>query len=142
MKAARSLVCAVLVGMAAVMGVVTGAARAAGPTDDYFWDHQPTQWGLLQVGAPDAWRASTGSGAIVGIVDTGVEASHEDLAGKVVGFGNCVGANGSASRCHVEGAGDGNGHGTHVAGIIAANTNNGIGVAGMAPDARLVVARA
>src|SRR4029079_18217891 len=54
-----------------------GVARASGPTDDYFWDHQPVQWGLLQVGAPAAWTASTGSGAIVGIVHSGGDDTHE-----------------------------------------------------------------
>lgn len=132
----------VLLGCVAGIVAAVGPARAAGPTDDYFWDHQPVQWGLLQVGAPTAWTASRGSGAVVGIVDSGVDAGHEDLVGKVMASAECVGANGNSRLCGPGGSTDTNGHGTHIAGIIAANTNNGIGVAGMAPDARLVVARA
>ena len=52
-----------------------------------------------------------------------------------------MGSNGDPARCQPGGTTDSNGHGTHVAGIIAAITNNGIGVASMAPDAHLVVAR-
>ena len=79
-----------------------------------------------------------GAGITVGIVDTGVEASHPDLAGKVALTADCVGrpvcADGAAST-------DPSGHGTLVAGVVAAGTGNGRGVAAVAPDARLVVAK-
>jgi subtilisin family serine protease len=117
-------------------------ARAAEPSNDYFWDNPPVQWGLLQVGAPEAWTASTGAGITVGVVDSGIDAGHEDLAGKVVDGADCVGSNGNPAACGPGGTTDSIGHGTHVAGIIAAVTNNGIGVASMAPDAHLVSARA
>ena len=100
------------------------------------------QWGLLQVGAPAAWTASTGSGITVGVVDSGIDAAHEDLPGKVVDGVDCVGSNGNPAQCTTGGTTDPIGHGTHVAGIIAAVTNNGIGVASMAPDAHLLSARA
>lgn len=100
------------------------------------------QWGLLQVGAPAAWASSTGAGITVGVVDSGIDASHEDLAGKVVDGADCVGSNGNPAACVPGGTTDVVGHGTHVAGIIAALTNNGIGVASMAPDAHLVSAQA
>jgi len=100
------------------------------------------QWGLLQVGAPAAWTVSTGAGITVGVVDSGIEASHEDLAGKVVDGVDCVGSKGNPSQCTPGGTADALGHGTHVAGIIAAVTNNGIGVASMAPDAHLLSAQA
>jgi subtilisin family serine protease len=118
------------------------SARAAGPSNDYFWDNPPVQWGLLQVGAPAAWTASTGAGITVGVVDSGIDAGHEDLAGKVLDGVDCVGSNGNPALCSPGGESDGLGHGTHVAGIIAAITNNGIGVASMAPDARLLIAQA
>ncbi|MBV8979891.1 MAG: S8 family serine peptidase [Acidimicrobiia bacterium] len=133
---------------ALALGVLAGGlsslavARAAGPSNDYFWDNPPVQWGLLQVGAPAAWGASTGAGVNVGIVDSGVDASHEDLAGKVVDGANCVGSNGNEGLCTSGGTTDVVGHGTHVAGIIAALTGNGIGVASMAPDAHLISAQA
>jgi len=92
------------------------------------------QWGLLQVGAPAAWAESTGAGITVGVVDSGIEASHEDLVGKVVDGVNCVNSQGNPAACVPGGTTDALGHGTHVAGIIGALTNNGIGVASMAPD--------
>ncbi|KPC77308.1 thermitase, partial [Thermoactinomyces vulgaris] len=68
-----------------------------------------------------------GSGAKIAIVDTGVQSNHPDLAGKVVGGWDFV-DNDSTPQ-------DGNGHGTHCAGIAAAVTNNSTGIAGTAPKA-------
>jgi subtilisin family serine protease len=80
----------------------------------------------------------------IGIVDTGVDLLHQDLAGKVVAQANCIGSNGDPSACSTgpNAAMDDNGHGTHVAGIAAADTNNGKGVAGMAPSATIVAVKA
>jgi subtilisin family serine protease len=98
------------------------------------------QWGLAKIGAEQAWASSTGTGVKIGIVDTGVDLAHEDLAGKVVESTSCVGAQGDVAKCRGS-AQDDQGHGTHVAGIAAADTNNGKGVAGVAPGAQLVVAK-
>ena len=99
------------------------------------------QWGLAKIGAPEAWAHSTGQGVRVGIVDTGVDLNHEDLAGRVVESISCVGAAGDPAKCNGS-AQDDQGHGTHVAGIIAANRDNDLGIAGVAPNAELVVAKA
>src|SRR5918996_4120767 len=99
------------------------------------------QWGLAKIGAPEAWTYSTGQGVRVGIVDTGVDLNHEDLAGRVVESTSCVGAAGDPAKCNGS-AQDDQGHGTHVAGIIAATKDNDVGVAGVAPNAELVVAKA
>ncbi|RZK14170.1 MAG: hypothetical protein EOO43_16750, partial [Flavobacterium sp.] len=74
---------------------------------------------------------SAGSNSItIAVIDTGVEASHEDLSGKVVsGFTAFNGMNPSV---------DNNGHGTHCSGIAAANVNNGKGIVGIAPNARIM----
>ncbi len=89
------------------------------------------QYGLDTVRAGAAWTASTGTGVTVAVLDTGVDAAHADLAGQVLpGYNAIDDTTGTSS--------DGKGHGTHVAGIIAAVTGNGIGVAGTAPDARIL----
>jgi subtilisin family serine protease len=95
------------------------------------------QWNLTQIGASGAWAHSTGAGVTIGIVDTGVDSDHPDLAGKVEAQANCIGG-----ACRDVPATDGEGHGTAVAGIAAATAGNGVGIAGVAPDARLIVAKA
>lgn len=81
--------------------------------------------------APMGWEWSTGSETvIVAIVDSGVTGDFEDLAGKVMPGRNYV--DGSHNTY------DDNGHGTFVASIISANTNNGIGMAGVSWNARIL----
>jgi subtilisin family serine protease len=86
------------------------------------------------VDGPEAWPRSQGAGVTVAVVDSGIDASHPDLDGKVdtaLGFDWVNGGE----------PGDANGHGTHVAGTIAAVADNGIGIAGMAPAARVAALR-
>jgi subtilisin family serine protease len=117
------------------VGLVASTAGASNDTDF------AKQWSLAKIGAPEAWAHTTGQGVRVGIVDTGVDLTHEDLVGRVVDSTSCVGAAGDQSKCNGS-AQDDQGHGTHVAGIIAADKDNSIGIAGVAPDAQLVVAKA
>jgi subtilisin family serine protease len=112
-----------------------GPARAA--TGDPWLQYQ---WGLTQIGAPTAWQKATGAGIKIGIVDTGIDRNHVDFAGKIAGSVTCLGTNGSANQCSGTGQDD-HGHGSHVAGIAAAKRNDGEGVAGVAPDAQLLVAK-
>src|SRR5207237_6571767 len=98
------------------------------------------QWSLTQIGARTAWQRSTGAGIRIGIVDTGVERAQEDLAGKVLAATDCINTGGDPRACAGSGEDD-TGHGTHMAGIAAAAKDNGRGIAGVAPDAELVVAR-
>lgn len=89
------------------------------------------QWGLSKIRAPAAWDQATGtSDLIIAIVDTGVDLNHPDLNAKIVPGWDFV--NGDAL------AQDDHGHGTHVAGIAAAETNNGQGVAGVSWGARIM----
>lgn len=96
------------------------------------------QWGLSAIGAPTAWQYGTGSGVRIGIVDTGVDFSQQDLQGKVVASTAIVSS--PSSGCgQPQNAQDDNGHGTHVAGIAAASGAHGVD--GVAPGASLVVAK-
>jgi len=83
------------------------------------------QWGPQKVQAPAAWDITTGSASVVvAVIDTGVSATHPDLAGKVIAGYDFVNSDGDPSDDH--------GHGTQVAGIIGAASNNGAGVAAIA----------
>lgn len=83
------------------------------------------QWHLPKVSAPAAWDLTTGSSAVtVAVIDSGVDPSHPDLSNKLVSGYNFLG--GSTSDTH-----DVYGHGTAVAGVIGADTNNLSGVAGL-----------
>ena len=117
----------------AVMALTVVVAGPASATNDTYFGRQ---WALTQIGAPGAWTVATGSGVTIGVVDTGVDIGHPDLAGKIAATADCVG-----QPCVAGGGQDTHGHGTIVSGIAAAATNNGKGVAGVAPDARLVVAK-
>ncbi len=127
------LACALLV-------VALPTAASAATSDPLFAE----QWGLNQINAEQAWATSTGAGQVIAIVDSGVDLSHPDLAAKLVPGATFTG-------CATQPNGCGNGdwesgntsdppspHGTHVAGIAAAITNNGAGIAGVAPDAQLM----
>ncbi len=135
----RRLACALAVAVTFAGAGAPWLTRAAAASDP----DQSKQWGLATIGAPAAWARSTGAGIRIGIVDTGVDLGHEDLAAKIVARADCVDSGGQASGCRTgTGAGqDDYGHGTHVAGIAAAVTGNGKGVAGVAPGAELVVVK-
>jgi subtilisin family serine protease len=92
-----------------------------------------SQWGLTSIRAPEAWAISRGTGITVAVIDSGIDLNHEDLQGQIVGAASC--RNGT---CEDQGGSDDYGHGTHVAGIIAATTGNGLGIAGVAPDAKIL----
>ncbi len=88
------------------------------------------QWHLKAAGAPSAWDTTRGAGVTVAIIDTGV-APVDDLDPARLLPGHNFLTGGDDAR-------DDHGHGTHVAGTVAQTTGNGIGVAGMAPLARLL----
>lgn len=94
-------------------------------------------WGLDQIDASDAWNITTGSrSVVVAVLDSGVDYTHADLAANIWTNAN-AGSDGFSGDLHgydfANGDGDpmdDNGHGTHVAGIIAAVGSNGVGVTG------------
>lgn len=113
------------------------------------------QWGLEKVKAPQAWSVSTGGGVVVAVIDTGVDLDHPDLIGslwrnpgEVAGNGRDDDGNGCVDDVHgcdfvgLDGdPDDGNGHGTHVAGIVGAATDNHLGIAGMGWAVKLMPVR-
>ena len=87
-------------------------------------------WGHAKVGAQSAWDQSTGADVLVAVVDTGVDYNHPDLQGRVI-KGPDLANNDSDPM-------DDQGHGTHVAGTIAATGNNSAGIAGIAYNSKVL----
>lgn len=115
---------------ALVVRQALGAADPTAPADPM----EGMQWGLDVVEAREAWQAGiTGKGVRVAVLDTGIDPDNPDLA-ENVDFERSV------SLVPDEDLIDRNGHGSHVAGIIAAG-RNGFGVTGVAPDASIVAVK-
>jgi subtilisin family serine protease len=104
-------------------------AKAASPHKDPLYPAEPAakQWHLA-----DLHRIATGRGVRVAIIDSGIEANHPDLSGQLAVNRNFVVGQPLAFEAH----------GTGVAGIIGAKADNGVGIAGVAPNARLLGLRA
>ena len=97
-------------------------------------EYNVRQYGPKIIRANDAWDITTGDpNILVAVVDTGVDYTHPDLTGKVVLGYDFVNNDPDPM--------DDNGHGTHVAGIVAAATNNGIGVASVGFDTRVLAVK-
>jgi len=122
--ASRVACCAICIALA----LFAGAASAS--NDQYF----SQQWGLQKIGAESAWTVARGAGVLIGVIDSGVQLNHPDLINKLVPGKDFIDGDNDPS--------DGEGHGTLVAGIAAAETGNGVGVAGTAPDAKILPVRA
>lgn len=101
------------------------------PNDPFF----SLQWNLHKIDAPKAWDNSTGrDGVIIAILDSGVSNNHDDLNGKVVTRKTYFDSVTQGS----EGDQDVVGHGTGMAGIASANTNNNFGIAGVGFNVKLM----
>jgi subtilisin family serine protease len=122
---------------------------SATPNDPSF----ASQWGLTKIKAPEGWDCQTGSrDVIVAVVDSGIDLNHPDLVTNLVPGYDMVDLPGAVPPAPWMLSGDfitrdsnpqdEQGHGTHVAGIIGASTNNGTGVAGVAWSCRLMSVRA
>lgn len=126
---------------ACAIGLVATAGSAGAATNDPL---RSDLWGLDQINAEQAWSSSRGEGAVVAVVDTGVDLGHPDLAGRLVpgadfACGEAKGSCGDGSWKGKDGVGqEPDVHGTHVTGTIVGSADNGIGVAGVAPDAKVM----
>lgn len=102
------------------------------PNDEFVNSYQ---WAIPDIKAFDAWdktRGDSGGNVLVAVLDSGISTVHPDITSKVLAWYNCT------SLPCVSGGGDDLWHGTHVAGIAAAATDNTIGVAGTGFDTKLV----
>ncbi|GAB4441262.1 MAG: hypothetical protein OHK0015_38360 [Chloroflexi bacterium OHK40] len=117
--------------VAALAMLGPAAAQQAPPDDPLF----AQQWALQRIGAPCVWARTTGNqGVTVAVLDSGVDPAHPDLVQRLRQDGYDFVDDDSDPR-------DENGHGTHVAGIIAAALGNGEGGAGLAPGVQILPVR-
>lgn len=160
---AGSIAMADLAAIPGVGDVTVDAGLTAATVDPYY----PSQWGLdndgatpnswtavvdADIDAPEGWHRTRGAGVVVAVIDSGVDIAHADLASNVwrnpaEQCGNEIDddGNGYVDDCvgwdfanHDNTVEDLVGHGTHVAGIIAAEADNGIGVAGVAYESNVM----
>jgi hypothetical protein len=135
---------AVIVVLAAAVPATALAAFPQDPPNDPLFDASPLpnsrqeQWDLTTnrgISVDRAWALSTGKGVVIADVDVGVQLDHPDLTGRFTnGFDFFMNDRSVTSETS-------NSHGTNVAGVLGAATDNGEGIAGIAPDARLMPVR-
>jgi thermitase len=109
-------------------GVVSEQSSDAPALNDEYFDKQ---WALAKIAAFEAWQSASADGdVLIAVLDTGIDENQEDLTGRVVA---------SVNFSTSDTVSDINGHGTHVAGIIAAIASNGTGIAGLSDGSLLNV---
>lgn len=123
-----------LLAVAIVVGAVwsPSAGAAAFPNDPGY----ARQWFLRRIGVQEAWKTTKGKGVNIAIVDTGIDYRHPDLRANILLKRQYDSINNDFDATDLQG------HGTSVAGVAAAVANNKQGVAGVAPEAKLMAVRA
>ena len=97
--------------------------------------YRSNQWALDRLSFEATWATTDGTGVVVAVIDTGIRATHEDLSGKVLSGTDFISPGGDGTLADHY-------HGSHVAGIIGAYANNGLGIAGGAPGVQILPVRA
>jgi subtilisin family serine protease len=152
MRTFTRLVCSAVVAVAGTGPALASYDDSACRTTAVGFTNDPCagrQWGISKVRAPEAWSVTRGTGITVAVVDTGADFNHPDLGANLVAKSGSNMLKNTAYVCPFQKAGpnarassavaqDDEGHGTHVSGIIAAVTGNGLGVAGVAPAAKVL----
>lgn len=111
-------------------GMASASQEPTPPNDSRYAE----QWALPVVGLPEAWASvPVGRTVVVAVIDSGVCLNHPDLAGRILPGYDFVDGDNDPSDVF--------GHGCGVAGVIAANANNGVGIAGVAPNAQIMPIR-
>ena len=118
-----------LTGIADLSAPNADRVAAEASNDPLIW----LQWGHYSVNATDAWEITQGAGVIVAVIDSGVDLAHEDLAANLLPGFDFFSNDADPSDEH--------GHGTHVAGTVAAVRNNSFGATGIAPEASILPVR-
>ncbi len=138
MKAAKAVlssgVCALVLALTPVL------AFAAAPNDPLYAQQWALSGSTPSINIGPAWCASAGN-VLVADVDTGADFNHADLAGKLIPGAAFLGGNGTQTGSGQAAVQDDNGHGTMTTGIMVADTNNGVGIAGVAPAGRALVVK-
>jgi serine protease len=119
------------------------------PNDEYY----NLQWHYPQINLPQAWDITTGNGVIVAVIDTGVLLDHPDMSGQLTagydfisdpdnaGDGDGIDSNPNDEGDAIQAGASSSFHGTHVAGTVAARSNDSRGVAGIAWNSRIMPIR-
>lgn len=130
--------------MAVLLCTVKSSLADEEPNDQYY----SKQWGLKAVHAPAVWEITTGSSNVYAVVmDTGIETGHEDLKDNLdAKYSRNFSVKTSETFFNIDSINsrdyaDTHGHGTHVAGIIAARGNNGVGIAGMSWNSKIITVK-
>ena len=113
--------------MSSLSNLTTHGEFLADPDDPRFNEQRY----LPAINVPEAWDKSLGNGIVIGLVDSGVDLDHEDLADNIL-------PGGGISGMMMMIPSDELGHGTQVCGIMAAVQNNGLGISGVAPECKIL----
>jgi type VII secretion-associated serine protease mycosin len=123
-------------GRVLALGLSAALACAVAPVAARADEGRSEQWQLSALDVRDAWKVSTGKGVIVAVIDSGVDATHPDLVGRVLPGIDLV-----EPEAGDQGKVDPVGHGTTVASLIVGGGKNESGAEGVAPGARILPIR-